>query len=62
MWNSYSNNGNTNTLQDCRVIQCQGGDECGGVLAWRNKYNVGVSNTVKSGYNDARSEGSKMSL
>ena len=57
MWSCSCTTFNTKTFQDCRFIMCKGKaensfpynqpfEEGGGILAWENEYNVGISNTL----------------
>ena len=63
MWSSNSTNGNTDTFQDCRFINCKGtASEGGGILAWDNTYNVGITSTLFSKCSSHQGGGFKMTL
>ena len=47
MWYCNCTTGHTNTFNDCKFIKCIGADsDGGGIMAWLNTYNVGISNTL----------------
>ena len=46
MWFCSCTTSNSNTFQECMFIKCKGNDEGGGIMAWRNTYNIGISNTL----------------
>ena len=59
MWSCSCTTCNTKTFQDCTFIMCKGKaensfpyneliEEGGGILAWSNRYNVGISNALFS--------------
>ena len=62
MWDCNSTNGNTYTFQDCRFIQCSGGDEGGGILSWGNTYNTGISGTLFCGCSSTYGSAVEISL
>ena len=63
MWNCDSQLNNQNTFQDFMFIKCKGTlSEGGGILAWNNTYNVGITNTLFAECSNIYGGGFKMNL
>ena len=61
IWYCSCTTGNTQTFQDCRFVKCKGtGSEGGGIMAWLNRYNVEISNTLFTDSSNRDGGGFKM--